>query len=179
MQPNNKKITQIASLLLHLGSNEMSKMKLIKLMYLAERESLQKRGFPLTWDKAYSLSHGPILSHTLDLINEYIIDDYWKQHIKHGKEANIVELIKIADLSELSNNEIELIENIFKVYGQYSASRLRELTHEFEEYKESTGNQRYPIEYADILNATDSEVDAVETLNEINAISVMDRILDL
>src|SRR5260370_35361731 len=44
-------------------------MKLIKLMYLSDRESLAQHGDPITFDNMFSLDEGPILSRALNMIN--------------------------------------------------------------------------------------------------------------
>jgi hypothetical protein len=77
------KATQAAARLLKLRGGAMSHLKLIKLLYLAERASLVRLGRPLTDDSCASLPHGPVLSATLDRINtaEAYRDGYWDLHI--------------------------------------------------------------------------------------------------
>ena len=48
----------------------MPHLKLIKLMYLAERASLQAHGYLMTGDRFSAMPHGPVLSLTLDHIND-------------------------------------------------------------------------------------------------------------
>jgi len=44
-------------------------MKLIKLIYLSERESVRSRGRPMIFDEFYSLKDGPISLNALNGIN--------------------------------------------------------------------------------------------------------------
>src|SRR5688572_27768282 len=67
---NEKKATQAAAYLLRLRGGRMSYMKLIKLLYLADRLSLTRRGRPITTDRYVSMDRGPVLSRTLNLITE-------------------------------------------------------------------------------------------------------------
>ena len=67
---NEKKATQAAAYLLRLRGGRMSYMKLIKLLYLADRISLNRRGRPITTDRYVSMDRGPVLSRTLNLITE-------------------------------------------------------------------------------------------------------------
>src|SRR5260370_22608834 len=67
---NQAKTAQLAALLLKKRGGTMHYMKLIKLMYLIDRGSLLTRRRPLTYDNYVSMPHGPVLSGTLDLINE-------------------------------------------------------------------------------------------------------------
>ena len=64
------KATQAAARLLRHAGGRMEYLKLIKLLYLAERESLVTLGSPLTYDACWSLPYGPILSATLDRVNQ-------------------------------------------------------------------------------------------------------------
>ena len=65
-----EKATQAAALLLGCGGGHMNFMKLVKLIYLADREALIKLGRHITLDQLCSLRYGPIVSNTLNLINE-------------------------------------------------------------------------------------------------------------
>ncbi|HEV8430339.1 MAG TPA: Panacea domain-containing protein, partial [Pyrinomonadaceae bacterium] len=64
------KTAQLAGVLLQLRGGRMHYMKLIKLMYLVDRAALLRWGSPITFDNYVSMPHGPVLSSTLDLINE-------------------------------------------------------------------------------------------------------------
>jgi len=48
----------------------MSYMKLIKLMYLADREALLRWGRPISTDRYVSMDKGPVLSRVLDLATD-------------------------------------------------------------------------------------------------------------
>ena len=55
--------------MLYRGGGSLPLIKLVKLLYLAERLSLQRYGEPITGDKLVSMPHGPVLSMTYDHIN--------------------------------------------------------------------------------------------------------------
>jgi uncharacterized phage-associated protein len=67
---NEAKATQAAARLLRNRGGTMSYMKLIKLLYLADREALASWGRPITTGNYVSMDKGPVLSHVLDRINE-------------------------------------------------------------------------------------------------------------
>jgi uncharacterized phage-associated protein len=46
----------------------MSFLKLIKLMYLADRRALLEQGRSITFDRYVSMDHGAVLSQTYNLI---------------------------------------------------------------------------------------------------------------
>ena len=66
---NERRTAQVAAFLLHRAGGSLPLIKLMKLMYLAERLSLQRYGEPLTGDRLVSMGHGPVLSRTYDHIN--------------------------------------------------------------------------------------------------------------
>ena len=66
MRFNEVKATQAAARLLRNRGGRMSYMKLIKLLYLADREALSRWGRPITTDKYVSMDKGPVLSRVLD-----------------------------------------------------------------------------------------------------------------
>src|SRR5215218_6123410 len=95
------KATQAAARLLKIRGGKMSHLKLIKLLYLVERESLTRFGVPFTYDSYVSMPHGPVLSATLDRINERPMYEggYWDQHItpKQNNEVALRDAEKVPD----------------------------------------------------------------------------------
>ena len=67
---NETKATQAAARLLTLRGGIMSYVKLIKLLYLADREALIRWGRPITTDRYVSLDNGPVVSRIYDLIRD-------------------------------------------------------------------------------------------------------------
>ena len=64
------KTAQVAAFFLAKApGHRMPHLKLMKLLYLADRESMRETGYPMSWDRLVSMPHGPVLSTTLNLIN--------------------------------------------------------------------------------------------------------------
>ena len=73
-----RKITQVAAYILNKAGGEMHPIKLMSLMYLADRESYDKYGFSITGDDAIATIHGPALAYTMELITGTAIESsYW------------------------------------------------------------------------------------------------------
>jgi len=68
----------------------------------------------------------------------------------------------------LSEAEIELLREVFDEFGTMSRWNLRDLTHEFSEWKDPAGSS-IPITYVDILRAVGREHEAEEVACEIEA----------
>src|SRR5205823_9295848 len=63
------KVAEAAALLLAEQKGwKMSRLRLLKLLYIADRESIQETGFSITSDDVVAMEHGPVLSRTYDLI---------------------------------------------------------------------------------------------------------------
>src|SRR5207249_3792384 len=67
---NERKATQAAAHLLRLRGGSMSYLKLIKLLYLADREALLRWGRPISTDCYMAMDRGPVLSRVLDLATD-------------------------------------------------------------------------------------------------------------
>lgn len=58
---NERKVTHMAAYFLKQGGGQMSHLKLMKLLYLADREAMRRSGFPMSGDRLVSMPHGPVL----------------------------------------------------------------------------------------------------------------------
>lgn len=65
---NEKRTTQAAAFFLFKAGGKLPVLKLMKLLYLAERESYRQYGEPISGDNLVSMPHGPVLSQTLNLM---------------------------------------------------------------------------------------------------------------
>src|SRR5438132_13656506 len=112
---NEAKTAQLAGLFLKMREGPMHYMKLIKLMYITDRTALLTWGRPLTYDSYVSMKHGPVLSATLDLINEQPDDDSpWGHLIARATDPYCVALKTDFDADELSETEEDLIRRVFE-----------------------------------------------------------------
>jgi uncharacterized phage-associated protein len=143
-----KKATQVAAYFLTKFNNRISKLKLMKLMYIADRESFRICGEPITYDDYCSMPHGPVLSKTYDIMKGDSNQTYWDDFIHQKNEKEIV-LQKNPGIGKLNLEETDILESVYLQYGNYSASELRNLTHNFPEYVETKSSK--PIQYQQIM----------------------------
>src|SRR5688572_14417051 len=69
MHLNLAKTVQATAVLLQAAPGErMSYMRLLKLLYLADRRMMRETGSPITFDRVVAMKHGPVLSETYSLI---------------------------------------------------------------------------------------------------------------
>ena len=84
MRFNEVKATQAAARLLRNRGGRMKYLKLIKLLYLADREALSRWGRPITTDNYVSMDNGPVLSQILKRIDDGAAPGeptFWTSHI--------------------------------------------------------------------------------------------------
>ena len=76
---NEKKAAQAAACLIELNSGRMNYMKLIKLLYLADRRFILEWGNSITTDSYVSMDNGPVISRIYDLIKNGRVDNgsFW------------------------------------------------------------------------------------------------------
>ena len=177
---NETKATQAAAHLIKCrGQGYMSYMKLIKLLYFADREALLRWGSPITADTLYSMDRGPVLSRVHDLVTEGASPQephFWEQHLQPSGDH---EVSMVADPSngELSEAEEELLDEVFARFGKLSRWEIVDEAHKLPEWEDPQGG-RIPIRYADILRfgkKTPQQIDAI--LNDLYASEYVHKVL--
>lgn len=115
---NEIKATHAAALFLKLNGGSLNYMKLIKLMYLADRKALQLIERPISTDKYVSMERGPVLSEVYNKIMSKNDNSYWNEYISKREKYNI-SLIKQPTYDELSEKEEAIISEIDNEYKSY------------------------------------------------------------
>lgn len=159
--------TQAAARLLQLRGGTMSYMKLLKLLYIADRRALAQFGRPITFDQMVSMKYGPVLSNTLNLIRDEpppFAESYWRDHISPPTAAYEVSLIR-TDIPnhQLSPAEEALLDGVFAEFGSMGRWDLSQHTHSFPEYSE-TRDSSIPIRVHDVLlgqGVSEEDADAI------------------
>src|ERR1700682_886417 len=104
---------QAVSVLLDLQrSRRMNYMRLLKLLYIADRESLLETGAPITGDRPVAMKRGPVLSHVYNLIKGESTDaGRWEEFVH--KDDYEVELLKDPGRGKLSRYDIAKLTEIW------------------------------------------------------------------
>ena len=123
---------QAAAFFLHKAGDRVPLPKLMKLMYLAERTSLQRYGEPLTGDCLFSMEHGPALAITPEHMNGMIDSsrngwDAWISR-KENRELALADpgLIRTPEdnLLALSDADLEILNEIWTAFSHLNAPAL-------------------------------------------------------
>lgn len=150
-----EKTVQASSFLLGRAKGSMNYMKLIKLLYLADRTALVRFDAPITGDSYFSLKLGPILSQTFDLIKGKETSSYWSKHFvcPDDRNSKIIHRIKDPGVGDLSPAEVGVLEEIWQQHSHLSQFALAELTHRICPEWRDPGRGRVPIRIAEILKS--------------------------
>ena len=133
-----EKTVQVAAMFLKLHGKSMKYLGLLKLIYMADRLSLERINQPLTGDNYVSMEYGPVLSRVYDFIkgNQISGINLWKTYIVNGQENHTVKLISDPGTGELSRREEKIIKEIYEECGNYDRFDLVNITHEFPEWQD-------------------------------------------
>ncbi len=153
-----RKVAQMAAFFLDKRGGCMSHLKLMKLLYLADRESLAQFGAPISGDSPVAMPHGPVLSMTLDLMDGNVrpSQDGWDAWVtaKENYEVSLARsLLSRDELDELSDNDIDTLSVVWDRFGQMDRWAIRDYTHDHcPEWKDPQGSSA-PIGYDEIFRA--------------------------
>jgi len=159
--------TQAAARLLQRAGGKMNHMKLIKLLYLADRRALLRWGRPITFDCYVAMPHGPVLSFTLDKINDSAPFDgssYWHRHISECTGHEVALLAGVPN-DQLSLAEEQLLDGVFAEFGGMSQREIRDYSRTLPEWRDPNGSS-LPIAWRDILLAEGLSEDDVRDVEE-------------
>ena len=120
----------------------LDKLTILKLLFFAERYSLRKYFQSITNDQFCAMRCGPVASATYDIISfkdtvPIEQKDYAKDIISkippYFVKSNGSLLIR-DDYDELSDTDIEALDFSIEQFGQYSSSKLIDITHKYKEW---------------------------------------------
>ena len=150
-----KAIQALALLLRQPGVDQRSYLKLIKLLYLAERESLRETGRPLIGDRLVAMRHGPVLSHVCDLMRGEVSHPGWSSNFSALTNCEI-DVVKDPGTDRLCKYEVEKLRSLSDVHRGRDRWQMRDLTHELPEWRQNDpGDSSRPIPLEDVLEGSE------------------------
>jgi uncharacterized phage-associated protein len=177
MKPNFRedKAAQAAAMFLKLRGGTMSYLKLMKLLYLAEREAFLRLGRPIMFDGCVSMDHGPVLSGTLNLINGAArTSGAWEMAISIPSQHEVSLNVDPGN-DKLSEAEDQIIKEVFDQHGAKSRWELCDFTHTLSEWQNPKGSS-IRIDYREILRAggkTEGEIESI--MDDIEGLAMLDK----
>lgn len=168
---NDRKTAQAAAFLVRLRGGSLNYMKLIKLLYLADRQRLIDHGVPLTGDSLVSMKHGPVLSRVLDLISEgpSAQPSAWFEYLSAPSGYSVaVRPDAPLDTDELSRAELRLLTAIDAQYGEIDKWALVDLLHKILPEWQDPGDSVLPIEPETILRFANKSEEEIEDARAVS-----------
>lgn len=158
-----KKATQAINYLAKKEGGQIDKLKLIKLVYLADRYHLRRYGRPMVNDAYFAMPLGPVGSSVKDIAEfSHFLDkselDYAATYLGRGGQPNTVVSVADVDQRIFSKSEREALDFAYKEFGGQTASALVNVTHRYPEWGkfksalDSKETTREPMSYTDFFN---------------------------
>ncbi len=157
-------------------------LKVTKLAYLAERESMARFDEPMCYDKFASLPEGPVPSITLNLMNGSFFDARWRRFVGARKGYNIPLAradLTISDFDHISEADLDILEHLWKRFGHMDGYALRDWTHvasNVPEWVDPEGSSN-PIEHKTVYEKLGKR-DPVALVESIEEFRALNRMLD-
>ena len=163
------------------GVGPATRMKVVKLLYLADRFHVVHYGTPILGDRYYRLPYGPVPSRALDLLEaaadlasgdpEVTPDEVSEQLLKRvevkdpgSKMARYVAKEKAPSLDSLAPSEVDALHATAAKYGGWAAPALSDLTHSHRAYVDTAASQEidYRLFFLDEAGACDEALRYLE-----------------
>lgn len=140
--------------------------KLLKLMYLAERESYSRYAEPMCGDDLFSLPQGPILSKVLNFMRREIQDTRWTSLIDTKGYNLVLKAPNTKGYKQLSRAEKSILDTLWDAHKNKTYKQMCDWTHthcsEWEDVNKATfPGKQDPISVRKLMkNAGVKNVDA-------------------
>jgi uncharacterized phage-associated protein len=133
-----RKATQALNYFARQEGDQINKMKVLKLLYFADRYHIRKYGRLVTNDNYLAMQHGPVPSTSKDIAedNDYLNDEIRAYSVQFIEPVGNLSLrsIKKIDKSVLSDSDMEALCFAWDNFGHYDQFELRDLTHNYPEW---------------------------------------------
>jgi uncharacterized phage-associated protein len=137
------------------GVTDLTKLKVAKLLYFADKEHLLRFGRPIIGDTYYALNLGPLPSQADDFLDDAeaahlagpsspeqeeffryldVVSDYWPRFVARGEE----------DYRVFSKSDLSVLSEVTGKYGRLHWKRLVDLSHQDPAYKRADEQRQKP-----------------------------------
>jgi uncharacterized phage-associated protein len=176
---NIRKAAQVAAFFAIAEGGAINALKLVKLIYLADRLAMDTFEAPILSDRFVSMDHGPVNSITLNYING--LEDQkngWDDFVT-DREGHFVGLrnpaLGVQDLDELSNADIKILTLTWERFGGMNQYEVRDYTHKNCPEWEDPHGSSMPIPVERIFKFL-GKTDSAELAAKLESERIMDLI---
>ncbi len=137
--------------------------KIFKVIYFADREHISNYGKPITGDLYIAMGDGPVPSSLYDIFKVVRGDSYYSKresakfsHYFKVKNWSFLEPQIEADLSFLSESNVEELDKSIELYGNLSWDEIREKSHDYA-WRNTAKDHIIPLESIMLENGESDE----------------------
>lgn len=172
-----EKLYQSVGYLIEKHGGRLNYMKLIKLLYIADREMINQTGYPITGDSYCSMKNGPVLSRLYDLIRG---KDFGPDQIAWNGLFRTTQYILtrsddgVLELGDLTPREISILDCVSDKFQNHTQFDLCDYLHQRDlfpevEWQESGRTSRaLPIDsIRHALGFSDAEIAEIHADDEL------------
>jgi uncharacterized phage-associated protein len=176
-QNHGKKATQAVARLIQKSGAPIDYLRLVKLVYLADRRSIIERGIPIVGGKYYSMGKGPVISEVMNFVHRQNAPR-WKETIS-PRSGNEIRLCGIPDFGALSKSELDILDGVVSEHLQRTTDELVVWCHDnCPEYEQVKAGQRKPITVESILEGANKGKRQIQkVIQSAIEIEEMDKLL--
>lgn len=173
------KAMQAAAVLLDAErSRQMGYYRLLKLLYMADREHLKATGRPIVGGRMVAMDRGPLHSAVYDLVRkQHPAYPEWARYFR--VEGRNIEMLDNPGNLELSRREIQTLRELSDRLADRDDEELGVITHGLSEYtKNHVSSTSTTIPLIDIIESVDRVAEADRILQDAKEAAVLDRIFE-
>jgi uncharacterized phage-associated protein len=139
---------------------ELSRYKIVKLIYLAECEHLNRYGRPITYDRIVAMKNGPVPSTLYSILKKdqrYKIDydELPFDFVSRGDYDYIENPKRAINQKLFSKSDLKVLDEVAEQYGDNTFKQLYDLTHAHKGYQAAWGKRQdkesVPIDFEDMI----------------------------
>lgn len=178
-----KKAVQAVNYFALQNGGRINKMKVIKLIYFADRYHIRKYGRPIINDQYLAMPYGPVGSGVKDVaeMSQFLGEQekgYSSTYIRPTRNA--VESVDECDDTVFSESDLEALDFAWDKFGGYDQFELADIAHEYPEWKKHEQAlkeyTRLTMSYKDFF---DDPPEGKEQCHELEAEEKEDKIAHL
>jgi uncharacterized phage-associated protein len=171
---DHRKATQTLNYFAIKAGGKIKKLKVLKLIFLADRYHLRKYGRLITNDRYVAMKYGPVPSTVEDIAKgnvNHVIKTYTLKYIRTTVNGIQIESINPVDSSFLSKTDIEALEFSWKNFGHFDRWSLSDFTHHYPEWRKhkkalDSGSKVENINIKDFFEDPKTDIDKCYELSE-------------
>lgn len=133
-----KKSAQAVAWLLRKAEGRENYTKLLKILYLVDREALLETGVPVAGTRFCNMDNGPLASDVYNYIKGDSAHPYWDSHIV--REGYFIHLSADPGDDDLSDHDIGLLDKYWEIYKGCSFSEMIDIVHMLPEWEPQHGS---------------------------------------